>query len=325
MIFDSLNIKISKIIAILLFFVIFFMLFIIVILFSIRLLQEYQDVSVLVFTYITDIKIFLIINLLLALFLTLIIYKFPYSFVKRYTLKTLDIFNRIDPEDGYKLTILGALFCILFSFIILIFSSIFSIDKWYSNFVFYFSGIFLIISLYYVYSSSQKLINLEKALKILEETDDDYKSFNELNKFSRNFKRGLNQIEFKLQKDCSLDNIKLNTKNYKINDFIQQINSYLFYGGKEAKEEIKFFINDIENNVKGHKVNGNSLLKNIIEIDKKITTFFNNNSMNLTKPFSFGSSLMDLIKNTDIQKLIALIFAYIIYFYLTTTIDIQFP
>lgn len=51
-------------------------------------------------------------------------------------------------------------------------------------------------------------------------------------------------------------------------------------------------------------------------MDNKITTFFNKNSMNLTKPFSFGSSLMDFIKNRDIQTIIALIFAYIIYFYL---------
>ena len=331
MIFDSANIKVSKIIGkLLLFCIIFFIQFIIILFIIIILLEEYQDVSVLFFTYITDIKIFLIIILLLALFLTLIIYKFPYSFTKRYTLKTLEFFNRIDPEDGFKLTILGAFFSILFSVMILIFSSIFSIDNWYSSLFINFSGIFLFgiflfLSFYYYYTSTGKLINLEKALRNLDEIDDNYKSNNEISKFSRNFKIGLKEIELKLQKDCSLNNIKFNMNNYKINDFVQQINSYLFYGGKEEKEEIKLFINNIKNNVEGHKVNGKLLLKNMLEMDNKITTFFNKNSMNLTKPFSFGSSLMDFIKNRDIQTIIALIFAYIIYFYLKTTIDIQFP
>lgn len=326
MIFDRANIKISKIIDKLLLIVIFFITFIIVFLISALLLEKYQGVSVLVYTYIVaDIKIFIAINLLLALFLTLIIYKFPFSFTKRYTLKTLEFFNRIDPKDGFKLTILGAFFCISFSFIILIFSSIFPIDIWYSSLFLNFSGIFLVLSIYFVHTSTKKLINLKKALKNLDEIDDDYKSINEVNKFSRNFKFGLKQIELKLQKDCSLNNIKFNLNNYKINDFVQQINSYLFYGGKEEKEEIKLFISNIINNVEGPKINGKLLLKNMLEMDNKITTFFNKNSINLTKPFSFGSSLMDLIKNRDIQTIIALIFAYIIYFYLKTTIDIQFP
>jgi len=324
MIFDNENIKNSKIISKVLFFIIFLMLFVVIFLISIKLIIEYEDIKFLFLTYITDIKIFTIIILLLALFLTLIIFKFPYSFIKRYTLKILEFFNRINPEDGIKLTLLGAILCILFSFTILIISIIFSIDKWYSSLFLYFTGIFLILSFYYIFMSPTILINLNKALIILEEIDDNYKSYNEINKFSRNFKSGLKEIEFKLRKNCSLNNIKLNTKNYKSNDFIQNINNYLFYGGKEAKEEISLFINNIKNNIEEPKVNGKLLLQNISEINIKMTTFFNENSMNLTKPFSFGSSLMDLIKNSDIHKIIALIFAYIIIFYLKTTINIQF-
>ncbi|KAF5420216.1 MAG: hypothetical protein C5S45_05130 [Candidatus Methanocomedens sp.] len=85
-------------------------------------------------------------------------------------------------------------------------------------------------------------------MRNLDGRDDNYKSNNEISKFSRNFKIGLKEIELKLQKDCSLNNIKFNMNNYKINDFVQQINSYLFYGGKEEKEEIKLFINNIKNN-----------------------------------------------------------------------------
>ena len=116
---DRGNIKISKMIDKLQLIVIFSITFIFVFFISVLLLEKYQDVSFLVYAYIiSDIKRFIVMNLLLALFLTLIIYKFPYSFTKRYTLKTLEFFNRIDPKDGVKLTILGTLFCILFSFIL---------------------------------------------------------------------------------------------------------------------------------------------------------------------------------------------------------------
>ena len=321
MILDRGNIKISKIIGKLQLIVIFSITFIFLFFINVLLLEKYQDVSFLVYEYIvSDIKIFLVMNFLLALFLTLIIHKFPYSFTKRCTLKTLEFFNHIDPKDGSKLTILGTLFCILFSFILVIFSSIFTIGMKYSSLFINFSVILLILSFYYARISTKKLINLETALKNLDEMDDDCKSINEINKFSHNFKLGLKQIELKLQKDCSLNNIKLNTKNYKIDDFIQQINSYLFYGGREAKEEIKIFINNIKNNINGPKVNGTLLLENISEIDNEMTTFFNENSMNLTKPFSFGSSLIDLIKN--LYKMILLIVYAIIYY--ATKIDINF-
>ena len=320
MTFDNGNTKISKIIDNLLLIVIFSITFIFVFLISVLLLEKLQYVSFLVYAYIISNRyIFLIMNVLLALFLTLIIYKF--SYFKRYI---LEFFNRIDPKDGFKLTILGTIFCLLLSFILVIFSSIFPIGMKYSSLFINFSVIFFILSFYYSRTSIKGLTNLRIALKKLDEIDDNCKSIDEINKFSSNFKLGLKQVELKLRKDCSLNNTKLNAKNYKSDDFIQYVNIYLFYGGKEAKEEIKIFINNTINNINGPKVNGTLLLKNISEIDNKMTIFFNENSMNLTKPFSFGSSLIDLIKNSDINKIIALIFTYVIIYYINT-MNIQFP
>ena len=321
MTFDNGNIKIRKLIDNLRLIVIFSITFLFVFLINVLILEKFKDVSNLVYTYIiSDINIFLIMNVLLALFLTLIIYKF--SYFKRYI---LEFFNRIDPKDGFKLTILGTIFCLLLSFILVIFSSIFPIGMKYSSLFINFSVIFFILSFFYSRTSIKRLTNLRIALKKLDEIDDNCKSIDEINKFSSNFKLGLKQVELKLRKDCSLNNTKLNAKNYKSDDFIQYVNIYLFYGGKKAKEDIKIFINNTINNINGPKVNGTLLLKNISEIDNKITTFFNKNSMNLSKSFSFGSSLMVLIKNRDIQKIIALVFFYIIYFYLKGMSGIQFP